>query len=143
MSVGDQYTFDKSTLVPVIPDGPFKSQILLNPIIKNVSMVGGICTTGTYSVYAVIIPTPSNWNNNYFKLYLIMYDNFSTNLVGKTPNYPLPQPYIAAQGGFCPNYYTFGSSTMQINITNGQYFTITVSGGMVSSHRSAFFLYGF
>jgi hypothetical protein len=108
MSVGDQYSFDKSVLVPVISDGPFKSQILLNPIIKNVSMVGGICTSGTYSVYAVILPTPSNWNSNYFKLYLIMYDDFSTNSVGTTPNYPFPVPYIASQGGFCPNYYTFG-----------------------------------
>jgi hypothetical protein len=58
MSVGDQYSFDKSVLVPIIPDSPFKSQILLNPLIKNASMMGGICTSGTYSVYAVILPTP-------------------------------------------------------------------------------------
>jgi hypothetical protein len=143
MSVGDQYSFDKSTLVPVIPDGPFKSQILLNPIIKNISMVGGICTSGTYSVYAVIIPTPSNWTINYFKLYLITYNDFSTNTIGTTPNYPLPQPYIASQGGFCPNYFTIGGSTMQINIPNGQYFTISVSGEIALTHRVAIWLYGF
>jgi hypothetical protein len=143
MSVGDQYSFDKSALVPIIPDGPFKSQILLNPIIKNASMVGGICTSGTYSVYSVIIPTPPRWNINYFKLYLITYDNFSTNTIGTTPNYPLPQPYIASQGEFCPNYYLHGSSTMQVNIPNGQYFNITVSGAAAPIHRAAIWLYGF
>jgi hypothetical protein len=143
MSVGDQYSFDKSVLVPVIPNGPFTSEILLNPIIKNASMVGGICTSGTYSVYSVIIPTPSNWNSNYLKIYLITYDNFSTNSTGTTPNYPLPQPWILAQGGFCPNYYLRVGSTIQINIPNGQYFNISVSGAAAPIHRAAIWLYGF
>jgi hypothetical protein len=86
MNVGDRYRFDNATLVPILPDGPFKSQILLNPLIRNQSMVDGICTSGTYNVYAIIIPTPSNWNTSYFKLYLITYDNFQTNAVGTTPN---------------------------------------------------------
>jgi hypothetical protein len=143
MSAGDQYSFDNSALVPVIPNGPFTSQILLNPIVKNISMVGGICTSGTYSVYAVILPTPSNWNSNYLKLYIITYDDFSTNSTGTTPDYPLSKPYILSQGGFCPNYYTIGSSTMQVNIPNGQYFSITVSGNAVDKHRAAIWLYGF
>jgi hypothetical protein len=85
MIVGDLYKFDTEHFAPTIPGGTFTSQILLNPIIKNAFMVGGICTSGTYSVYAVIIPTPPNWNTNYLKLYLITYDNFQTNNTGTTP----------------------------------------------------------
>jgi hypothetical protein len=143
MSVGDQYTFDKSTLAPIIPGGPLKSQILLNPLIKNASVVGGICTSGIYSVYTIIIPNPNHWTISDFKLFHITYDNFQTNSTGTAPNYQLPKPYVAAQGRFCPNYYTFGSATIQINIPNGQYFNISVSGAASPSHRAAIFLYGF
>jgi hypothetical protein len=143
MSVGNLYEFDNATLAPIIPGGTFKSQIFLNPLIKNASMVGGICTSGTYSVYAVILPTPPNQNTNYLKLYLVTYDNFQSNATGTTSNYPLPQPFMSSQGGFCPNYYKFGGATIQINIPNGQYFNIAVSGAASPNHRHVFFLYGF
>jgi hypothetical protein len=105
--------------------------------------VGDIVTSGTYSVYSVILPTPPNQNTNYLKLYLITYDDFETTQTGTTLPYALPQPFISAQGGYSPNYYTFESSTTQINVPNGQLFIIAVSGAPVAKHRFAFFLYGF
>jgi hypothetical protein len=81
MSVGDQNLIGTST-----SGGEISGPLLLNPLIKDASMVGGICTSGTYSVYAVILPQPSNWDSNHFKLYLITYDNFFTSGPGVTPH---------------------------------------------------------
>jgi hypothetical protein len=101
----------------------------------------------TYSVYGVILPTSSNWDSNHFKLYLATYDNFSTNTVGLTPDYPLPQPHILSQYGLSRNYYTLPGADVTIGIytdsSNNQYFNISVTGGMVTPHRSAFLFYGF
>jgi hypothetical protein len=139
MSVGDENLIGTN-----ISGSEITGPLLLNPLIKDASMVGGICTSGTYSVYAVIIPTQSNWDTNHFKLYLITYDNFTTNGPGVTPNYQLPQPYVASQGGFCLNYYSFGGANIQINIpSSGQYFNINFFVSGAPNHRSAFFLYGF
>jgi hypothetical protein len=139
MSVGDEYLIESN-----ISGGDITGPLLLNPLIKDASMVGGICTSGTYSVYAVILPQQSNWDSNHFKLYLVTYDNFSTSSTGVTPNYPLPQPYIESQGGFSLNYYSFGGSNIQISVhSGGQNFNISVLVAAAPNHRSAFFLYGF
>jgi hypothetical protein len=144
MSVGDEYLISTST-----SGGELKTPILLNPLIKNAPMTGGVCTSGTYSVYAVILPTPSNWNSNHFKLFLITYDNFSTSNVGVTPDYPLPQPHILSQYGVSLNYYTWQSGTADVTIgiytdpNNNQFFNLNVTGAAVTPHRSSFFFYGF
>jgi hypothetical protein len=143
MSVGDEYLISTSTSAEV------KTPIILNPLIKDASMVGGVCTSGTYSVYAVILPQQSNWDSNHFKLYLITYDNFSTANVGVTPDYPLPQPHILSHFGVSPNYYTWQSGTDNVSIgiytdsNNNQFFNLNVTGAAVTPHRSSFFFYGF
>jgi hypothetical protein len=144
MSVGDEYLISIST-----SGGELKTPIILNPLIKDASMVGGVCTSGTYSVYAVILPQQSNWDSNHFKLFLITYDNFSTSNVGVTPDYPLPQPRILSQYGISPNYYTWQSGNAEVTIgiytdpNNNQFFNLSVTGVAVTPHRSSFFFYGF
>jgi hypothetical protein len=143
MSVGNEYLIGSNT-----SGGEITGPLLLNPIIKNASMVGGICTSGTYSVYVVIIPTQSNWDSNHFKLYLVTYDNFSTSTVGVTPDYPLQQPHILSQFGISLNYYTWTSgSDVTIGIytdpNNNQFFNLSITGNAVTPHRSSFFFYGF
>jgi hypothetical protein len=143
MSVGNLADVKTGTLVPLTA-GPLTQPLNTTQITPlPISMVGGICTSGTYRVYQVIMPSPQNQNNNYFKMYAIVIDNFSCSAAETTPSYPLPAPYVGTFGGVTPIAISVGTVSVIFNVPGGGA-TFSVSpGASLSNVNLGFILFGY
>jgi hypothetical protein len=142
MSVADLADV-KTGVLPPLTAGPLTQPLNTTQITPlPISMVGGNVTSGTYQVYKVIMPSPQNQNNNYFKMYAIAIDNFSCSN-GTTPSYPLPTPYVGTFGGVNPIGTSVGTVTVTFNVPGGgATFSITV-GGSLSNVNLGFIVFGY
>jgi hypothetical protein len=139
MSVGNQLIPGQSVSGNQYLSAPFQSVVPITGF-QNKQLASP--ASGTYSVYAVLLPKTSP--STHIKLYILELNITSLGSGQNSPLNPLPSPYISSLGELFPNGFTNSSNVVNVGVFNaGQTFTVqNTSGPALSNFKCSLIIIG-